>query len=97
MNVWASVVFAGIEKVTVVPTGTDFVAGKKRKIAVLALSLPARTSLPAGPLNLASLISCLASLAYSRLAAFLFAFADGIALPLATDLDLAFWPGWIVQ
>ena len=94
---WISVDFADIEKVTVVPTGTDLLAGKKRRIAVSALSLPARTSLPGGPANFASAIRRLAAFAYSFFAAFAFAFADGIGLPLATTLTVPFWPGWIVQ
>src|ERR1043165_8947708 len=86
--VWASVVFGDIENVTVVPTGTDFVAGKNPRIVDLSVSLPAETALPGGPANLPSFFSRLTTLAYSFLAAFAFALLEGIALALPTTLTV---------
>ena len=79
------------------PTGTDFVAGKKRKIAVVDPVVACLYGVAGGPANFAFLISSLASFRNCLLAAFLFAFTDGIALPLRTTLTLAFMPGWTVQ
>ena len=80
----ASDVFAGIENVTVVPTGTDFFAGKKRKIVESDPVVAGAIALPAGPANLLSIFCSLTTFSYSFLAAFSFAFMEGIALALAT-------------